>query len=115
VLMGFGGWGIAPLAVGIIPIVLLYFLLAGVGGGIGAPRAHLALAAMLAIQLAGDYGAFLLTPYDLTWHLSYSTNRLVLQVFPLFLFVVLAAAKPAEMVLSFLSGQPRGVQDAASH
>jgi hypothetical protein len=115
VLIGFGGWGIAPLPLGIIPIVLVYFLLAGLGGGIGKRQAYLALAAMLAIQLAGDYGAFLLTPYDLTWHLSYSTSRLVLQVFPLFLFLVLTATKPAESVLSFLSGQQRGVQDATSH
>ncbi|MFN2120177.1 MAG: glycosyltransferase family 39 protein [Anaerolineales bacterium] len=115
VLIGFGGWGIAPLVVGIIPILVVYFLLVGSGRGIARWQVYAALAAILVIQLAGDYGAFLLTPYDLGWHLSYSTNRLFLQVFPLFLFVVLTAAKPAESVLSFLSGQPRGAQDAASH
>ena len=70
---------------------------------------------ILVIQLAGDYGAFLLTPYDLSWHLSYSTNRLVLQVFPLFLFTALTVAKPAESLLGFLAPQRRGGQDAAGH
>jgi hypothetical protein len=115
VLAGFGSWGIPPLALGIIPILVAYFLLVGAGSGIGKPQSYLALGAILVIQLAGDYGAFLLTPYDLAWHLSYSTNRLILQVFPLFLFVILSAARPAESVLAFLAPQRRGVQHAAGH
>jgi Dolichyl-phosphate-mannose-protein mannosyltransferase len=113
VLIGFGSWGITPIGVGIIPIALGYFLLARAGGSVSTHQAHMALVAILIIQLGGDYGAFLLTPYNLTWHLSYSTDRLVLQVFPLFLFATLTAARPAESVLGFVAPQSSGVQHAA--
>jgi hypothetical protein len=115
VLIGFGSWGLTPIAVGIIPILLVYFLFARVDGRTSKQHARLALVAILLIQFAGDYGAFLVTPYDLAWHLSYSTDRLVLQVFPLFLFTILTAAQPAESVLGFAAPQPRGVQHAAGH
>ena len=42
---------------------------------------------MLAIQMLGYYGAYLVSPYDLAWHLSYSSTRIVLQMFPLLLFL----------------------------
>jgi len=115
VFIGFGSWRIAPVAVGIIPVLLLYFLLAGMGDGVDKRQAYLPLGTILIIQLVGDYVAFLVTPYDLTWHLSYSTSRLALQAFPLFLFAVLAAARPVESLLGLLEPKQRGVQDAAGH
>ena len=55
---------------------------------------------ILVVQLLGYYGAFLITPYDLTWHLSDSTERLVLQIFPLLLFLILCTSLPVEAVRS---------------
>ena len=48
---------------------------------------------MLVVQALGYYAIYLITPYDLAWHLSYSAERIVLQIFPLLLFLVLAAAE----------------------
>lgn len=44
------------------------------------------LPAIIGFQLAAYFGIFLLTPQDLTWHLSTSLDRLYLHVFPLALF-----------------------------
>jgi 4-amino-4-deoxy-L-arabinose transferase-like glycosyltransferase len=113
VLFGFGSWGMGPVAVGIIPILLAYLALAKAPVGIPEVQAILALTGLLIVQLAGDYAAFLITPYDLAWHLSYSTDRLVLQFFPLFAFMILIMAKPVESLLRFRAGHGSGVQNAA--
>ena len=63
-----------------------------------------AVGVILVVQLLGYYAAFLITPYDLTWHLSYSTERLVLQIFPLLLFLILCASLPVEAVLGAQHG-----------
>jgi hypothetical protein len=42
--------------------------------------------AIIGIQLAAYFGAYLLTPQDLSWHLNTSLDRLYLHVFPLALF-----------------------------
>lgn len=39
--------------------------------------------AIIGIQLAVYFGTYLLTPYDLSWHLSTSLDRLYLHLFPL--------------------------------
>jgi hypothetical protein len=61
---------------------------------------------MLGIQLLGYYAAYLVSPYELAWHLSYSSTRIVLQLFPLLLFLILCASREAEMVLAPASAIP---------
>jgi hypothetical protein len=97
--IGFGSWEIGVLTLGIIPILAVYYALFHRPLPKTERRAFSAAAIILVAQLLGYYAAFLITPYDLTWHLSYSTERLVLQVFPLFLFLTLLANSPAETVL----------------
>jgi hypothetical protein len=75
--------------------------------------AFLASSIILGVQLAGYYAAFLITPYDLTWHLSYSTDRLMLQVFPLLLFLILCASIPAEQVVGSKLAPATGAQHAS--
>jgi hypothetical protein len=105
-LTGFGGWGIAGLGIGILPILAVYYLLCR--GPVPAENKP-ALAAgfvMLGIQLLGYYAAYLVSPYELEWHLSYSSTRIVLQLFPLLLFLILFASREAEKVLSPASAIP---------
>jgi hypothetical protein len=99
-LVTFGAWEWMPLAIGIIPILVAYLLL--FRGGLTHPERSGLLAAItiVAVQLLGDYAAFLMTPYPLEWHLSYSTVRLIVQVFPLLVFAVLSASLPVERLLA---------------
>ena len=43
----------------------------------------------LALLLMGYYGAYLLSPHDLDWHLRFSIDRLLLQTWPSFVFLIL--------------------------
>jgi hypothetical protein len=99
-LTGFGGWGIAGLGIGILPILALYYLIFRSPIPVEHKPAFAAGFVMLGIQLLGYYAAYLVSPYDLEWHLSYSSTRIVLQLFPLLLFLTLCASREAEKVLS---------------
>ena len=114
-MISFGSWGIGPWFIGIIPILALYYAL--FHAPILGPerRGYYAVGLILVLQLVGDYGAFLITPYDLTWHLSYSTQRLIIQVFPLFLFLIMAASSPVEALLGSSPGQSNGVHHATDN
>jgi hypothetical protein len=52
--------------------------------------------AVLLLMLAGYYGVYLLSPFDLGWHLDSSLVRLVLQLWPLALFVWCLATPATE-------------------
>ena len=56
--------------------------------------------AILACQLMGYYVFYLISPYDLEWHMAYSLSRLFVHVYPASVFVVLAASQPPETVFS---------------
>lgn len=46
----------------------------------------------LTFTLAGYFAIYVITPYDLHWHLRFSLNRLFLQLWPCALFVLFSAA-----------------------
>lgn len=92
----FGGW---TNWFGIIPALFVYFLLFRLPVNKELRPAYIAGITMLAVQLFGDYGVYLITPYDLTWHLSYSIERIVLQIFPVIVFLVLAASRVPEEIM----------------
>ena len=91
----FGGW---TSLIGILPILIIYLLLFRAPVNKEQRPAYIAGITMLAVQLLGDYGVYLITPYDLTWHLSYSIERIVLQVFPLIAFLILSATQIPENI-----------------
>jgi hypothetical protein len=69
-------WG-APLA-GIIPLLALAALWLSVVGG-GAVRM---MAAVIALMFVSYCLAYLTTPFDITWHVTTSFDRLLVQVWP---------------------------------
>ena len=69
-------WG-APLA-GIIPLLALAAVWLSVVGG-GAMRM---MAALVALMFVGYSLAYLTTPFDITWHVTTSFDRLLVQVWP---------------------------------
>jgi hypothetical protein len=105
-LTGFGGWAIAGLGFGILPILALFYLIFRTPVPTEHKPAFVAGFVMLGIQLLGYYAAYLVSPYELAWHLSYSSTRIVLQLFPLLLFLILCASREAEMVLAPASAIP---------
>jgi hypothetical protein len=48
----------------------------------------------LALTLAGYFAVYVITPYDLYWHLRFSLNRLFLQIWPCALFLFFLAVPP---------------------
>ena len=97
----FGGW---TNLFGIMPVLLVYFLLFRLPVDKELRPAYIAGITMLAVQLLGDYGVYLITPYDLTWHLSYSIERIVLQIFPVIAFLILCASQTPENIFE---GSPK--------
>ncbi len=78
----FGGWAVSlPLLLGI------YLAIAGVRHAAHDRPALLRLGGLLFLMLAGYFMIYLMTPYDLQWHLATSLRRLFIQLWPLALFV----------------------------
>lgn len=94
----FGSWGIPGFSIGIFPILIIYFLLFNSGVIRQHPGVYIAGITMLIVQVLGYYAIYLITPYDLTWHLYYSIERIALQIFPLIAFLVLTASRSPESI-----------------
>jgi len=78
----FGNWWIVP---GTVLLVVLYLALRS-----GTRRHDPALRSSiltLALTLAGYFAIYVITPYDIYWHLRFSLNRLFLQLWPSTIFL----------------------------
>jgi hypothetical protein len=84
----FFGDGSLPL----LPFLLIYALWVGRSSSLGGLWSF----APLFLQLLGYLLVFLLTPQDLQWHLGTSQGRLMLHLWPAFLWVLLAQLKTPE-------------------
>jgi len=90
-----GGWH----GIGIFPILGVYILLF---------RSHttdnlaaiLISLSILTAQFIGYYLFYLISPYDLNWHIGYSLNRLFVHVYPATVFVILTTVQTPETVFS---------------
>jgi hypothetical protein len=77
----FGAWLLCP-----VPLLLLHVLAKVRGVTLaGGAAPWLTTAGVLTGVVAANYTVYLLTPYDLQWHLDSSLSRLLLQVWPAFL------------------------------
>jgi hypothetical protein len=84
--------------VGVIPFVVLYGVAAGVLLGIR--RTQLAAVLPVLAMLIGYYGAYVLTPLDLKWHIEFSLSRLLVHIWPSVIylcFALPARAAPARL------------------
>jgi hypothetical protein len=97
----FGRRRLVTITIGFFPLLLGYLLLFGTVIGSDRRKAYIAWVTMLMIQAVGYYTIYLITPYDLTWHLSHSASRIVIQMVPLITFGVLAASRTPESLLDF--------------
>jgi hypothetical protein len=97
-LLGFGAWDIPHLGLGILPFLLIYWALFRSRVPSSWTRALRLGFIILCVQLLGYYAAYLISPYELSWHLNYSSTRIILQIFPLLAFLLLSAVHDLEMV-----------------
>ncbi|MGB8062566.1 MAG: glycosyltransferase family 39 protein [Candidatus Sulfotelmatobacter sp.] len=79
----FGDWLLIP---GTLLLVGLYFAVPGKPVPVVDPGCRASRIA-LALTLAGYFLIYLITPYDLYWHLRFSLNRLFLQLWPAAIFL----------------------------
>ena len=96
----FGDWFLIP---GTLLLAGLYFAAPGnrmqaINPSIWASRIATAM------TLAGYFFIYLITPYDLYWHLRFSLNRLFLQLWPAFIFLFFLQIPPT--TVAFLMGNP---------
>jgi hypothetical protein len=88
-LIGFGEWAVPPFVVMLLPLL---------GAGWRRfTRAEGLLAATVVVTTAGYYAVYLITPWDLRWHLDTSLVRLLLQLWPAGLFFWCLALPPLEV------------------
>jgi hypothetical protein len=97
-LLAFGGWT-APLIV----ILAVFAVIA-----YSSPRPQMkvgvrAVILMVLFQAAGYIFIYLITPFDLTLHIRQSILRLIIHIYPAFLFVLFLLMKTPEQILSPLS------------
>jgi len=93
--LSFGGWGI-----GILPILLAYALIFKLAPFSDPRPAYMAIGLILILQAIGYYGIYLITPYDLQWHIDFSLSRLVFQLYVPFLFLFFTIVTDVEKALA---------------
>ncbi|HEX8992835.1 MAG TPA: hypothetical protein VF784_14240, partial [Anaerolineales bacterium] len=97
-LLFFGDWLFAGVPVSVILVLLVYLMLAR--EPLSRERVPMLVTAviLLVVQMLGYYAVYVITPYDLTWHLTTSVSRVFLQVFPLIAFFVLISTRTPETI-----------------
>jgi hypothetical protein len=88
----FGDWLGIPATV----LLLAFYFMAGRGERHTLPPGHRASILALILTFAGYFCVYLVTPYDLSWHLRFSLDRLFLQLWPSALFLFFLALRPQE-------------------
>jgi len=88
----FGHWLLIP-----IPLLMLgvFIMLKGKMPREASPHSR-ASAVALGLTLAGYFFIYLITPYDIYWHLRFSLNRLLIQLWPsaIFLYFLRIGSEP---------------------
>lgn len=108
-IMNFGEWTVHPL-----PILTLYLLALGVGVERRDWRNVGIVVIALGLTLGGYFFTYIVTPYDLRWHLLESLSRLLLQLWPSFVFLFFLVARCPEQSLTAKgwlekTSDPRGI------
>jgi hypothetical protein len=92
----FGGWLGIPGTV----LLLAFYFIADHGQQRGLPTGHRASILGLFLTFIGYFCVYLITPYDLFWHLRFSLDRLFLQLWPSTVFLFFLLISPQRLPLS---------------
>ncbi|HVN16072.1 MAG TPA: hypothetical protein VMT73_10070 [Anaerolineales bacterium] len=90
-------WNVGQGPISIIAILVLYTLLTG---KTKSPAEGLSYALLIVlIQLLIYFSVYVITPYDLDWHIRTSINRLYMHVFPIVILILFLWLKsPSELI-----------------
>jgi hypothetical protein len=97
--MRFGHWMLIP---GTVVLAAYYFLVGKhpipdtIPDRLGIRSSVLAIA----LTLAGYFAVYVITPYDIYWHLRFSLNRLFLQLWPSAIFLFFMVVRTPEQALA---------------
>ncbi len=82
--------------IGAMPLLLLYLFMSGIDAK---KDFYVLLTPLITLVLmAGSYFfAYLISPYDLNWHIQMSIERLFFQIWPSMIFLTFMLAKPIEL------------------
>lgn len=89
-----GGWQVS-----FIIVLLLYSIVMGMQVPSLERKGFRYILFILLAQLASYFLAYLVTPFDLQWHLQYSLDRLLLHLTPILLFLAFLALNSPEKVI----------------
>ncbi len=81
---------------GLTAVFVVYLVASGVRSRRPHPTFVSAGFIALALMFVGYFFVYVLTPLDLSWHLGTSLERLLLQMWPAFLFLLFLVIRPAE-------------------
>jgi hypothetical protein len=90
----FGGWLLLPGTL----LLIAYYVAAGKEEHVEPQTGIRTSILALALTLAGYFAVYLVTPYDIFWHLRFSLLRLFLQLWPsaIFVFFLIVKTKTSE-------------------
>jgi hypothetical protein len=86
----YGHWPVS-----IVLVLFVYIILTGFDASERRPQIW--LLAILLAQFAGYFGIYLISPYDLDWHLFTSVDRVVSHLFPMVFFWLFVALQPPQL------------------
>lgn len=83
---------------GIIFIMVVYLLLSGLDKKFFNRKMLSPLVTLLGLLFCGYFLSFLISPYDLKWHLNSALYRLILHIWPSWIFLFFLCTKGAEKI-----------------
>ena len=92
----FGGWSLIP-----VPVLgAAYARLVGKRDDSGQKKEILTATLTLGLMTAGYFAIYVITPYDLKWHLKYALNRLLVQLWPSVVFLFFMIVRTPELAIA---------------
>ena len=90
-IIGFGGW-----VVMLPPVLFMYLLLVGINSARKDRAAIYTGVLTLVLMTCGYFMVYVITPHDLAWHLHFSLDRVLMQLWPLAIFTFFLLARTPE-------------------
>lgn len=87
---------------GIVILMLIYLIFSGFAKTSFKHRRSLAPITIIALLLVGYFFSYIISPYDLRWHLSSSLRRLIIHILPSCVFVLFYFVKGPEKKQGFI-------------
>jgi hypothetical protein len=91
-------WQFSSISIGIIPLLLIYLFVCKSNKTKQNKFSIVTFFGTLVLMMAGYFFIYLISPYDLSWHLGTSLDRLILQLWPSFVFLLFFVVRTSEEI-----------------